>query len=148
MITKHISCLLAGISFIFLMTACNSGQVGNPSAMPVDLTPTLNIISPTETASAKIDPQIPSITSVEWNSTLQVIEVAIEPWPETWSEWTLILDGNEFRAEEDPASFVFRPNAPLDQSPTGLIIGALPWVSGLEEVDFPAAGQCSLTSQT
>lgn len=140
MITKHISCLLAGISFIFLMTACNSGQVGNPSAMPVDLTPTLNIISPTETASAKIDPQIPSITSVEWNSTLQVIEVAIEPWPETWSEWTLILDGNEFRAEEDPASFVFRPNAPLDQSPTGLIIGALPWVSGLEEVDFPCCG--------
>lgn len=138
--TKQITRLLAGISFFVAMTACTSGQPNIPSAAPVDQTPSISNLSPTETASPKIDNQIPSITSVEWNSTLQVIEVGIEPWPETWSDWTLILGGNEFRAEEDPTSFVFRPNAPIDQSPTGLIIGTLPWVSGLGEVDFPCCG--------
>jgi len=35
---------------------------------------------------------------------------------------------------------VIRPDATLNQPPTGLIMGTLPWVTGLEHVDFPCCG--------
>ncbi len=35
---------------------------------------------------------------------------------------------------------VVRPDAPLDQPPTGLIVGTLPWATGLDNVDFPCCG--------
>jgi hypothetical protein len=33
-----------------------------------------------------------------------------------------------------------RPDAPLDQSPSGLFIGTEPWLTGLDNVDFPCCG--------
>jgi len=35
---------------------------------------------------------------------------------------------------------VVRRNAPLDQPLTGLIVGTLPWVTGLDDVDLPCCG--------
>jgi hypothetical protein len=33
-----------------------------------------------------------------------------------------------------------RPNAALDQHPTGVLIGTLPWLSSLDAADFPCCG--------
>jgi hypothetical protein len=52
----------------------------------------------------------------------------------------MYVDGEEVPMEGSPGNAVVRPNAPLDSPPTGLIIGALPWVSPLTDVDFPCCG--------
>jgi hypothetical protein len=39
---------------------------------------------------------------------------------------------------------VIRPNAELDQSPDGFIIGTLPWVTGLDNIAFPCLGSLQL----
>lgn len=52
----------------------------------------------------------------------------------------MTLDGSEINQDEAPGGVVYRPNAPLDQQPSGIIIGSMPWVSGLSQVDFPCCG--------
>jgi hypothetical protein len=52
----------------------------------------------------------------------------------------MYVDGVEILMEGGAGEPVARPNAPLDQPPTGIIVGTLPWVTGLERVDFPCCG--------
>jgi len=52
----------------------------------------------------------------------------------------MYIDGVETPMEGGTGEPVVRPNAPLDQPPTGLIVGTLPWVTGLDHVDFPCCG--------
>jgi uncharacterized protein YuzB (UPF0349 family) len=80
------------------------------------------------------------ITDVFWNSNQKIIEITLDPCPSTWSNWTMYIDGEEVSMEGGSGNPVIRPNAPLDKPPTGLIIGTLPWVSPLIEVDFPCCG--------
>jgi hypothetical protein len=83
---------------------------------------------------------IPQITGVNWDSINHVIRVGISPWPETWNDWQVRVDSVEIPQKDEPGGLVIRPNAPLNQPPTGLIIGTLPWVSGLDSVNFPCCG--------
>ena len=80
------------------------------------------------------------ITDVFWNSNMKIIEITLEPFPSAWNNWKMYVDGKEMSMEGELEDSVIRPNAPLDKPPTGLIIGTLPWVSPLIEVDFPCCG--------
>jgi hypothetical protein len=42
--------------------------------------------------------------------------------------------------EGEMGSPVIRPDAPLEQPPTGLFVGTQPWLTGLSSVDFPCKG--------
>jgi hypothetical protein len=52
----------------------------------------------------------------------------------------MYVDGVEMPMEGGEGEPVVLPNAPLDQPPTGLFVGTLPWVTGLDNVDFPCCG--------
>jgi len=80
------------------------------------------------------------ITAVFWYSDMKIIEITLDPFPSTWGNWTMYVDGKEMSMKGELGNPVIRPNAPLDKPPTGLIIGTLPWVSPLTEVDFPCCG--------
>jgi len=80
------------------------------------------------------------ITDMFWNSNMKIIEITLNKFPSTWGNWIMYIDGKEMPMGGGPGNPVVRPNAPLDKSPTGLIIGTLPWVSPLTEADFPCCG--------
>ena len=80
------------------------------------------------------------ITDMFWESKEQIIEITLDPFPSSWGNWKMYVDGKEIFMEDGPGNPVVRPNAPLDKHPTGLIIGALPWTSPLTNVDFPCCG--------
>jgi hypothetical protein len=80
------------------------------------------------------------ITDVTWDADTQIIRIEFDYWPGVWGGWKLYVDGLEISMEGGEGKPVIRPNAPLDQPPTGLIVGTLPWVTGLEHVDFPPCG--------
>lgn len=46
---------------------------------------------------------------------------------------------------EKKGGVVIRPNAPLSNPPSGLMIGTLPWVTGLDNVDFPCCGSLQIS---
>lgn len=94
---------------------------------------------PTPTPAFESTPSI-KISDMFWNSNLKVIEITLDPFPSTWGNWIMYVDGEEVPMEGGPGNPVTRPNAPLDEPPTGLIIGTLPWLSPLTEVDFPLCG--------
>jgi len=71
---------------------------------------------------------------------MHIIHIELDRWPGVWDGWRAFLDGEEIPMEGGPGEPVIRPDAPLDQPPTGLIVGTLPWVTGLDEVDFPCCG--------
>jgi hypothetical protein len=80
------------------------------------------------------------ITDMFWNSNTKIIEITLDPFPSTWGNWTMYIDGEKLPMEGGPGNPVIRPNASLDELPTGLLVGTLPWVSPLTEVDFPCCG--------
>ena len=84
------------------------------------------------------------IVDVVWDPDLHVIHVLLDSWPGNWDGWRFFLDGEEIPMEGGLLGPTIRQNAPLSQPPTGLIIGTLPWVSGLDEVDFPCCGTIRL----
>lgn len=84
--------------------------------------------------------QATEITDVVWYSDVKVIEITLDTFPSTWGNWTMYVDGKEISMEGGVGNPVIRPNAPLEEPPTGLIVGTQPWVSGLAEVDFPPCG--------
>ena len=90
--------------------------------------------------SPAIDSFTIKITNMSWDSNMKIIGITLDPCPSTWSNWTMYIDGEEVSMEGGSGNPVIRPNAFLDESPTGLIVGALPWVSPLTEVDFPCCG--------
>jgi hypothetical protein len=52
----------------------------------------------------------------------------------------MYIDGVEIPMEGGVGEPVVRPDAPLDQPPTGVIVGTLPWATGLDHVDLPCCG--------
>lgn len=100
----------------------------------------MNGWSRTSLTSAAIDSFTIKITDMSWDSSMKIIGITLDPWPSTWGNWTMYIDGEEVPMEDESGNLIVRPNAPLDESPTGLIVGTLPWVSPLTEVDFPCCG--------
>lgn len=81
------------------------------------------------------------ITNMTWNSDSGVIEVELDAWPGQWDGWKMRLNGSLVSIDgQQPGSLSVRPNAPLDTPPTGLYIGTLPWLTGLQNVNFPCCG--------
>jgi len=80
------------------------------------------------------------ITDMFWDSNTKVIEITLDPFPSTWGNWTMYIDGEKLPMEGGTGNPVIRPNASLDELPTGLLVGTLPWVSPLTDVDFPCCG--------
>jgi hypothetical protein len=103
------------LCMLIIMVSCG----GNPIIPPVD-----------EEGNIQI-------TDMFWNSDMKVIEIILDPFPSTWGNWTMYIDGEKLSMEGGPGNPVIRPNASLDELPTGLLVGTLPWVSPLTEVDFP-----------
>lgn len=81
-----------------------------------------------------------NITSMRRDTTTNVIEVRIDTFPSTWGNWQMYLNGKEVSMEGNAGEIVVRPNAALDSAPTGLFIGTLPWLTGLDGIDFPMEG--------
>lgn len=84
------------------------------------------------------------ITGVTWDPDVHVIHVTLDSWPGNWDGWKFYLNGTKIPMEGGPGGPVIRPDAPLSQPPTGLIVGTLPWVTGLDNVDFPCCGTIRL----
>ena len=80
------------------------------------------------------------ITDILWRHKEQIAEISLNRFPSNWGDWKMYVDGKEIPMEGGVGNPAARPNASLDQNPTGLIIGALPWVSSLAETDFPCCG--------
>jgi len=75
---------------------------------------------------------------------MHVIAISLDAWPATWPGWTIYVNGVEMPMEGGEGKPVVRPNAPVSQPPTGLIVGTLPWVTGLDNIDFPCCGTIQL----
>ena len=90
--------------------------------------------------SPAIDSFTIKITDMSWDSNQKIIGITLDPCPSKWSNWTMYIDGEEASMEDESGNLIVRPNASLEESPNGLIVGALPWVSPLTEVDFPCCG--------
>jgi len=90
--------------------------------------------------SPAIDAFTIKITDMFWDSNTKIIGITLDPFPSTWGNWIMYIDGKEVSMEGGSGNPAIRPNASLDESPTGLIVGTLPWVSPLTEVDFPCCG--------
>jgi hypothetical protein len=90
----------------------------------------------TQTGSA------PQILNVLWKPNIQAIEVTFDQFPtDLWSEqWEMYIDNKKIPVTAPQGSPNVRPNAALDQHPTGVLIGTLPWLSSLDATDFPCCG--------
>lgn len=118
-------------------SAVSSGaSESTSSSSPASTTETTTT---TETPRTTTAPTVPQITAVDWDPDMHVIRISVDSWPDVWP-WTMFVDGEEVPLEGGEGKAVVRPNAVLDQSPTGLYVGSLPWVSGLESTDFPPFG--------
>ena len=84
------------------------------------------------------------IVEVRWEADIGVIHIILDSWPGVWDGWRFFLNGVEIPMEGGWGRPVIRPDAPLSQPPTGLFVGTLPWLSGLERVDFPCCGTIQL----
>ena len=80
------------------------------------------------------------ITDMFWVPDDKVIEITLNQFPSTWGDWTMYINGEKLSMEEGTGKPVVAPNADLDDSPTGLYVGTLPWLGPLTEVDFPCCG--------
>jgi len=97
-------------------------------------------VAPAEPVVETVPTPVLEITDASWNSESRIAEITLDGFPSTSGDWAMYVDGEEVPMEGGPGNPVIRPNAPLDESPTGLIVGTLPWVSPLTEVDFPCCG--------
>jgi hypothetical protein len=144
--TKRSFLAIIIFALYFALSACAPGQPTQVEISPTISLPTATIEVSTVDAAVPTDPstpefsQAPSITGIAWDPGNHVVTIGIQPWPKSWSPWTLLVDGVEIPAGEESGAVILRPNAPLDQPPDGLIIGTLPWVTGLDNVDFPCCG--------
>ena len=137
--------LASGICVLVLAAGCSelsSAVPATPTLAPAatdsaTAVPTLPI--PSLTSSPTVKPIIPSITGMSWDQKEGTLSISIHPWPDVWP-WQVFLDGQKIPNEGGNGKPVFRPDAPLDQSPTGLLVGSLPWVSRLDDTDFPCCG--------
>lgn len=93
----------------------------------------------TNSAVEEVLPAV-GITDIQWDLERHTIHVRLCSWPGIWPGWRMFVDGTEVPMEGGPGEPVIRPDAPLDQPPTGLIVGTLPWITGLDNVDFPCCG--------
>ena len=80
------------------------------------------------------------ITDMFWVPDDKVIEITLNQFPSTWGDWTMYINGEKLSMEEGTGKPVVAPNADLDEPPTGLYVGTLPWLGPLTEVDFPCCG--------
>jgi len=80
------------------------------------------------------------ITDMSWDSKEQIIEITLDPFPSTWGNWKMYVDGKEMSMQSGSGNPAVRPNAPLDKHPTGLIVGTLPWAGPLTKANFPCCG--------
>jgi len=109
-----------------------------PASIPTTAPPhQVSAVPATATSEASVTP---SIVGVDWDANNHIIYIGIDPWPESWSAWTMLVDGEEISTGEESGEVIVRPDAPLDQPPSGVIVGTLPWVTGLDEADFPCCG--------
>ena len=151
--------LALGIGILFvslLLAACGASPTA--TAVPPTRTPlptdTGTLPSPHTSTPRHAATQTPAktpaaahasqIADVEWDRSAGVIHIGLDSWPGTWPGWTIYVDGVEMPMEGARGEPVVRPDAPLDQPPTGLLVGTLPWVTGLAEVDFPCCGTIQL----
>src|SRR4030043_1112308 len=128
-------------SLTFVLSSCvpeNSSKIELPPTNALSISAFKSSVPPH--TSPPVISSAPNITGMNWDSASHVIKIDVTPWPKSWSPWTTFIDGIEFPMGEESGSIIMRPNAPLDQPPDGLIIGSLPWVSGLDLVDFPCCG--------
>jgi hypothetical protein len=88
--------------------------------------------------------QTTQITDVAWDPDMHIIHIQLDSWPGVWDGWRMVVDGQEMPMNGDAGEPVVLPDAPLEQPPTGLIVGTLPWVTGLDSVDFPCCGTIQL----
>lgn len=77
------------------------------------------------------------ITDVTWDPDMHIIHIQLDSWSGIWDGWRMFVDGVEMPMKGGVGKPVVRPDAPLNQPPTGLIVGTLPWVTELDQVDFP-----------
>jgi len=84
----------------------------------------------------------PRIVGVSWKPNIKAIEVTFDQFPtDLWSEqWEMYIDNQKMPVTAPQGSPNVRPNAALDQHPTGLLIGTLPWLSSLDATDFSCCG--------
>jgi hypothetical protein len=123
-----------------LLTGCAMTVTGSPSPTPsFVVTPAIIKTNFTTTPTSSVS-SAPSITNVTWDYGDHFIKIGIAPWPKLWSSWKMLVDGVGVSMDGETGDPVVRPNAPLDQPPDGLIVGTLPWLTGLENVDFPCCG--------
>ncbi len=129
------------IVFGSVVLSCMLGQPGNPelTAAATPPPPTLEAAIPT-VPSAPEPAAVPSVTGVTWDAGNHAISIGIDPWPKSWSPWTMYVDGTEIPTGEERGGVILRPNGPVDRGANGLIVGTLPWVSGLDSADFPCCG--------
>ena len=80
------------------------------------------------------------ITDMFWVPDDKVIEITLNQFPSTWGDWTMYINGEKLSMEEGTGKPVVAPNADLDEPPTGLYVGTLPWLGPITEVDFPCCG--------
>ena len=83
--------------------------------------------------------QATEVTDISWDSSMATIKIDLDTFP-PWNDWRMYVDGEEIPMEGGEGNPVVRPNAPLNAPPTGLFIGTEPWITGLENVDFPCCG--------
>jgi hypothetical protein len=79
------------------------------------------------------------ITSIDWDGGAGVIVVHLEPFP-AWGAWRMYVNGVSVDMEGGAGNLVARPNAPLDQHPTALLVGTEPWLSPLPTGLMPCSG--------
>jgi|GEM_PF-6858246 len=84
----------------------------------------------------------PRIVDVSWKPNIRAIEVTFDQFPvDLWSEqWEMYIDNQKKPVAAPQGSPNVRPNAALDQHPTGVLVGTLPWLSSLDATDFPCCG--------
>ncbi len=138
---RHIFFILQFIVYVVLLSSCTN-QVSippTPTILPANTTLSTLETTPLSPRQTSSESSAPTITKVYWDSSNRTVNINLQPWPKIWPG-TMILDGKEIPQGETPGGVIYRPNAPLDQLPGGIIIGTLPWVSGLDQVDFPCCG--------
>lgn len=96
----------------------------------------------TETAATWPSGGAPQIVDVSWQPKKEVILVTFDRFPaELWNErWEMYIDDDKMPVVAPQGSPNIRPDAELDNHPSGVFIGSLPWPSSLAATDFPCCG--------
>ncbi|MGB2982447.1 MAG: hypothetical protein WBC63_01140, partial [Candidatus Bipolaricaulia bacterium] len=78
------------------------------------------------------------IVDVHWHRGDNMIEVTFDSFP-TWDGWRMIVNGEAVPMEAPAGKVNVRPNGPT-HSATGVFIGTVPWLTGLDDVGFSCEG--------